>query len=49
MDDKKMIGFWIDMDDGEKTEFSKERSVSSVDELMDLLREYREVLVEIEG
>ncbi len=49
MDEKKMIGFWIDMDDGGRTEFSKERSVSSVDELMDLLREYRKVLVETEG
>ncbi len=49
MDDKKMIGFWIDMDEGGRTEFSKERSVSAVDELIAVLRGYKKILVEIEG
>lgn len=43
---EKRIGFWIDMDDGGRTEFSKKRSVEAVDELMNLLEEYRDILVE---
>lgn len=47
MSEEKKIGFWIDMDDGSRTEFSKKRCIKSVEEMIDALMDYKKGLEEI--
>ncbi len=46
-EEDKQIGFWIDMDDGSRTEFSKKRCIKSVEEMLDALMDYKKGLKEI--
>lgn len=46
-EEDKQIGFWIDMDDGSRTEFSKKRCIKSVEEMIDALMDYKKGLEEI--
>lgn len=45
--EEKQIGFWIDRDDGGRTEISKKRCIKSVEELIDALMDYKKGLEEI--
>lgn len=47
MSEVKQVGFWIDMDDGSRTEFSKKRCIKSVEEMIDALMDYKKGLEEI--
>ncbi len=47
MSEEKKIGFWIDMDDGSRTKFSKKRCIKSVEEMIDALRDYKKDLEEL--